>query len=126
MFLKSAYDQFYLSVAPATSDTLFSKTKHAQMRKLLLLSWLCSFTLLASAQTRTLTGKVTDQQTGNPIPGATIAVKGTRQAASPGLDGPFTITVPSNAKTLLVSSVGYSGQEIAIGNNNVLNIGITS
>ena len=94
------------------------------MRKLLLLSWLCLSTLLLFAQTRTLTGKVTNKQTGVALPAVTVSVRGGITATQTRDDGSFVIVVPSNAKILIFSSVGYARQEVSIGENNTINVGL--
>ncbi|MCG7860141.1 carboxypeptidase-like regulatory domain-containing protein, partial [Flavihumibacter sediminis] len=65
------------------------------------------------AQTKTISGKVTDSKDGSPIVGATVLVKGTSSGVQTGADGSFTITVPASAKTLVISSVGFASQEIS-------------
>ena len=64
------------------------------MRKFL---WMLVCILLLStkaiyAQTKDVTGKVTDAQ-GAPVPGATIKVKGTKKGTSAGVDGTFKINL---------------------------------
>ncbi|MBP8244870.1 MAG: carboxypeptidase-like regulatory domain-containing protein, partial [Chitinophagaceae bacterium] len=70
-------------------------------------------TQLVWAQNKTLTGKVTDNN-GAPIAGVSVVVKGTTNGTFTGPDGTFSFTVLDNAKTLVVSAVGYASQEIAI------------
>uniref|UniRef100_UPI0038CF4C07 carboxypeptidase-like regulatory domain-containing protein n=1 Tax=Hafnia paralvei TaxID=546367 RepID=UPI0038CF4C07 len=77
-----------------------------------LLACLCSF--LAQAQTKTITGKVTDSKHGKPMVGASITVKGTSVATQTGADGTFRLNVPASAKTLTISSVGYAVEEVSI------------
>lgn len=96
------------------------------MRKLLLL--LLGMMLLyaqLSAQTRTLTGKVTDTD-GNPIPNATVLVKGTRTGTTTNSDGVFSLTVSNNAKTLVISSIGMESKEIAIGSQPAIVVALSS
>jgi TonB-dependent starch-binding outer membrane protein SusC len=66
---------------------------------------------------RTITGKVRDDK-GSAIPGASVIVKGTNLGTSTGSDGSFSISVPSNAKALIVSSVGLGEREITLTANN--------
>ncbi|MBL7737712.1 MAG: TonB-dependent receptor [Chitinophagaceae bacterium] len=90
------------------------------MRRLLLL---CAFllpVLAVSAQGRTITGKITDEN-GSPIAGATVGVKGSRTAVSTNADGMYSITVDAKAKVLIVSYVGKTSDEITIGVNTVIN-----
>jgi TonB-linked SusC/RagA family outer membrane protein len=89
------------------------------MRKLFLPLW-CSLLLLSGdllAQTRTLTGKITDAN-GNPVPNASIIVKGSHVGTVTNSDGMYSLSVPSGAKTLVVSSVNLQTQEIKISSAN--------
>ena len=73
------------------------------------------FFLLATtqAQTRTISGKVTDDN-GQGVPKASVLVKGTRIGTTTNADGNFSLGVPSNAKTLVISSINMATQEIPI------------
>jgi TonB-linked SusC/RagA family outer membrane protein len=87
------------------------------MRKLLLLVVsVLYFTaqLLAQNQSRLVSGKITDE-TGKPIASASVTVKGTNVGTTTDMEGNFKLNVPSNANTLVVSSVGYADMELAIG-----------
>lgn len=69
--------------------------------------------------TRTVTGKVTDAQ-GNPVVAAAVQVKGTKVGTTTGSDGSFSLSVPSNATVLIISSVSFKEQEVNIaGQSNV-------
>jgi TonB-dependent SusC/RagA subfamily outer membrane receptor len=90
------------------------------MRKLLAL--LTAFLLFAGqlfAQ-KTITGKVTDEK-GNPIPNASVIVKGTSTGTVTKLDGTYNLTVPAKAKALVFSSVNMSPLEVIIGSETVIN-----
>ena len=69
------------------------------------------------AQERTITGKVTDDK-GGPIPGASIVVKGTNLGTTASSDGSFSLSVPSTAKALIISSVGLGEKEITLTTSN--------
>jgi len=89
------------------------------MRKLYLLLTLLLFISTAWAQNRTITGKITDSQ-GNAIANASVTAKGTTSGTTTSSDGSFSLTVPPNTTTLVVSSVGYEAMEIALnGRTNV-------
>lgn len=62
-------------------------------------------------------GVVTDAS-GSPLPGATVLVKGTKNAVLTDFDGRFTIEVPANSDRLVISYVGMESKEIGIGNTN--------
>jgi len=79
----------------------------------LMLAFLFMMSQLIWAQNKTLTGKVTDNN-GAPIAGVSVMVKGTTNGTFTGQDGTFSFAVPDNAKTLVVSAVGYATQEIAV------------
>jgi TonB-linked SusC/RagA family outer membrane protein len=69
----------------------------------------------AVQQARTVTGTVTSSS-GEPIPGATVVVKGTAIGTITDFDGNFSVpNVPSDA-SLLISFVGMKAQEIVVGN----------
>ncbi|MDH5608101.1 MAG: SusC/RagA family TonB-linked outer membrane protein [Cyclobacteriaceae bacterium] len=73
------------------------------------------------AQERTVTGKVTDAETGEGIPGANVLEKGTTNGAITDLDGNFRLAV-SDGATLAFTFVGFVTQEIAIGNRSVIDV----
>lgn len=91
------------------------------MRKTLLLSFMLMLAGLTSWAQRTVSGKVTDDKD-NPIPGASVVIKNTRTGTVTKDDGTFSITVPPNASTLVISAVGMSSQEIAIGTGASLSV----
>lgn len=79
------------------------------------------FTLKTAAQIP-LTGRVTDAANGEPLIGATVAVKGTTLGASTDLDGRFRLNVPSENAVLGISYSGYVSQEITVGQQRDLNV----
>ena len=68
---------------------------------------------LALAQDLTVTGVVTDSSTGEPVPFATIQVKGTLNGGSTDAAGNYSILVEDDA-VLIFSSIGYVSQEIEV------------
>jgi TonB-linked SusC/RagA family outer membrane protein len=66
----------------------------------------------------TVTGTVTDD-TGSPLPGASVVEKGTTNGTQTDFDGNYTLNVDSGA-TLVFSYIGFKGQEIAINGNSVI------
>ncbi|MBD0278778.1 MAG: TonB-dependent receptor plug domain-containing protein, partial [Flavisolibacter sp.] len=82
------------------------------MRKIAsLLTMLMLLCILAFSQTRTVTGTVRDQN-GNPIPFATIAIKGTTTAVAADQNGAFSIQVAPNQR-LVITAANFQGTEIA-------------
>ena len=94
------------------------------MRRLaLIMLGLLFLSVQVLAQSRTITGRVTDPN-GNAIPGATITVTGTNTRTVAGANGNFTLSVPSGARSLTVSSVGYGTQTIELGASNDLTVSL--
>jgi len=77
----------------------------------LLLAFLCFIGLqVGLAQTRDISGKVSSDD-GSSIPGASVVVKGTSVGTITDMNGDFRLKVPQNAKTLIVSFVGFTSTE---------------
>ena len=93
------------------------------MRKILLLLWCVLFLLsgVLQAQTRTLTGKVTDAS-GNAVPNASVVVKGTKVGTVTDTEGMYSLNIPVGAKSLVISSVNMQPEEIRIGPDQVYNL----
>ena len=81
------------------------------------------FTMSAVAQTRAVTGIVSDVDSREPLPGVTIAVKGTTRGTITNFDGQYSLEV-NEGETLVFSFVGYVPQEIVVGRGNILNVGL--
>jgi TonB-linked SusC/RagA family outer membrane protein len=77
---------------------------------------------LAFAQRR-ISGTVTDDKQA-PLTGATVSVKGTTVATTTDVSGKFTINVPANGRTLVVSYVGMQSQELTIGSSDVVTVAL--
>lgn len=89
------------------------------MRRPLLVLMAMLIALCSFSQTKPVTGSVTDQRDGSPVPAATVTVKGTSTSTSTGPDGTFKLNVPENATILVISSVGFQTQEVGVGNGIV-------
>ena len=91
-----------------------------------LASWLmvalfASFQLFA--QGGRVTGKVTSG--GDPVVGASVFVKGTKVGTTTDASGNFTLSVADNA-VLVISSVGFESQEVAVAGKTSLSINLTA
>jgi TonB-dependent starch-binding outer membrane protein SusC len=69
--------------------------------------------IVGFAQERVITGRITDGK-GAAVSGVTVTVKGTNRGTTTSEDGRYSLSVPSNATTLVFSSVGFSTQELSI------------
>jgi TonB-dependent SusC/RagA subfamily outer membrane receptor len=89
---------------------------------LLLFLFLTSFAIL-SAQV-TVTGTVTGEEDGVPIPGVNIVEQGTSNGTITSSDGTYSITVGSDA-VLHFSFVGMIAQDIPVGNQTVIDVALS-
>ncbi|QIX62492.1 TonB-dependent receptor [Hymenobacter sp. BT18] len=94
------------------------------MRKLLLLTFLLVVGLgqIALAQDRTITGRVTDRDTNEGLPGITVLLKGTTIGVSTNTDGTYTLSLPAAGGTLSFSSIGYTSVERSVTNESRLDV----
>ncbi len=91
----------------------------AKVFLLFLLSGLTALSL--NAQNLTVKGKVSDGSNGDPVPFATIVVKGMSTWTTTDAEGLFTIEAPANA-TLSVDCLGYIAAEVAVSGKTSLDI----
>jgi TonB-dependent starch-binding outer membrane protein SusC len=78
------------------------------------------------AQEKRITGKIINQETKQPVAGATVTVSGTNIATQTGNDGSFSISVPNENAVLSVTYVGMEPQQIRVGNQTDLTISMLS
>jgi len=77
---------------------------------------------LVNAQSKSVSGKVFSADDGQPIIGATVLVKGTTVGTITDADGSFKISLPGNAKNLIVSYIGQKTAEVEAKNNMVVKL----
>ncbi|HVF80902.1 MAG TPA: TonB-dependent receptor [Flavisolibacter sp.] len=83
-----------------------------KFKTVLVIAFLCTAQLLW-AQTKIITGKVTDEKDGLPIAGATVTVRSTNATTITDANGTFSIQAAENA-VLVISSIGYAGVELPV------------
>ncbi len=81
--------------------------------------------LVLQDEKQTITGVITDQATGEVLPGVSILIKGTSAGAITDMDGKYTITA-SPEDILVISLIGYTSQEITVGGQTTINISLSS
>ena len=89
-----------------------------KMTLLLALMLFCSWQMLFAQNA--ITGKVTDASDGSGIPGVSVSVKGSNVGTLTDMDGNYTIQAAAD-QVLLFTFLGYGAQEIAVGNQTVVN-----
>jgi iron complex outermembrane receptor protein len=80
--------------------------------------------IIDDLQERELKGTVKDES-GDPLTGANVILKGTSTGTQVDFDGNFTINVPDNNQTLIVSFIGYTTAEIIIGEKSYIEVVLT-
>lgn len=78
----------------------------------------------AFAQTKTVTGKVTNPK-GGPISGASVVIKGTGTGTATNNTGNFTISVNKDA-ILVITAINYAEKEVVVGNSNSITVSLSA
>lgn len=93
------------------------------MKRLLTVLSIMTVLLTSMYGQRSVSGLVITGDTNEPVIGATVQVKGTKEGVATDIDGRFKMSgIPSNAKTLQVSYVGMVTEEVAIADNLVIKL----
>lgn len=79
-------------------------------------------TAASFAQTRTVTGRITSPDEPEGLIGVNVLIKGTTVGVVTDLDGNYSLQLPTDAKTLVFSYIGYLSKEEAIGNRSIINV----
>ncbi len=95
-------------------------------KRMALLCLLTFTSNLVFAQSRNVTGKVTAQDDGSGLPGVSVVVKGSTTGSVTDANGGYSISVPGNDATLVFSFVGFTTQEIAVGNRSSVNVSLAA
>ena len=72
----------------------------------------------------TVTGKVTSVEDDSGVPGATILIKGTTQGTATDANGDYRLEVPDDDAVLIISSVGFTSEEVIVGGRSTINIAL--
>ena len=94
------------------------------MKKLLLITFLITISLCVNvfAQDRQVTGKITSAEDGSGLPGVTVRVKSTNQGTQTDASGNYSISLPNGSTKLQFSFIGMISEEVAVGNQSVINV----
>ena len=69
-----------------------------------------------------VTGKITDGETGEALPGAAVMVKGSTMGTITELNGNYSIMTAGEESVLVFSFIGYTDQEVTVGNQRTIEI----
>lgn len=72
-----------------------------------------------------ITGKVTDEN-GEPLPGVSVTVKGSKEGVVTSVDGAYTINAPEQSSVLIFSFIGMQEQEVTVGERTTINVAMTA
>ena len=94
------------------------------MKQKLLIVFLFGLFALQSAfaQNRKITGTVTGSDDGQPLPGVSVMVQGTKIGTLTGGDGQYILNVPATGGVLEFSFIGFATQRLSITSNSTYNI----
>ncbi|GAB3174004.1 SusC/RagA family TonB-linked outer membrane protein [Telluribacter humicola] len=81
---------------------------------------------LTAAAQKVVTGRVTDQSNGDPIPGVSVVIKGTNSGTITDAEGNYKVNLTGSAPTLVFSFVGFSTQEVPVTNQTIINIALNT
>lgn len=96
--------------------------------KRLLLSCVTMVLMLASlqvsAQDRTVSGRVTSNEDGSPLPGVSVVLKGTAIGTQTDGDGRYSLSIPSTGGTLTFSFIGLKTSEVVVTSQTSVDFGM--
>ena len=94
-----------------------------KMKHLLAFMLFFGLSAFAIGQTRTISGKVKSSETKEPLPGATVTVKGTTTGTLTDLNGNYKLDVPDNPETVIqISYLGMQTQFVTLGSRNEISV----
>lgn len=92
----------------------------------ILVIFLLSVSSQLAAQSKTISGTITDLATRLPLEGVNINVKGTPTTVVSNAQGEFSISVPSSESVLVFSYIGYGTIERTVGGNTIITIALST
>src|SRR5690606_34596308 len=90
-----------------------SETKRQEMKLKFLIITLFTFAMSFAQNKGTVTGTIADKDLNNePLPFATILIKGTQIGTNTDENGKYTLSVPAGSHTLIIDFLGYEAKEV--------------
>ncbi|HEY9560052.1 MAG TPA: TonB-dependent receptor [Anseongella sp.] len=90
--------------------------------KLLVLAFSMLLPALGKAQQQTVTGTVVSDETGEPLPGVSVTLKGDTRGTSTNADGNYSILVSSRNAILVFELLGFTPQGVNISGRSIINV----
>lgn len=75
-----------------------------------------------AVQQRTVTGNITDAQTGEPLPGVNVIIEGTTNGTTSDINGKYSINIPLENTTLVFSYVGYLTEKVQMAGQSTMDV----
>lgn len=85
----------------------------------LFISLLCS---VSWAQDRLVSGTVTSQEDGTPVPGVNVLVQGTSKGTTTDVEGKYSIELSANENVLVFSFIGFKQKVVEVGTQTKLDV----
>jgi Ca-activated chloride channel family protein len=79
---------------------------------------------LVAAEVQTVNGMVTDAETGDPLPGVNVLVKGTNNGVTTDMDGEYSISFNKKNAVLVFSYIGMQQKEVAVNGQTVIDVSL--
>lgn len=92
------------------------------MNRVLLLILFCMLSFGIHAQTFSVSGTVSEDETQMPLPGVNVVVKGTTNGVTTDFDGNYSINDVSQGDVLVFSFIGYTSKEVKITNQDAIDV----
>lgn len=129
--LKFAYDPQSLNLKKAgVKNEVFQEIPLNQILNKLLTPFAISYQVYENSivlgQTQTITGVVTDASTKETLPGVSVMVKGSTTGAVSDNRGQYKIAVPNTQSVLVFAFIGYTRQEVTVGNRQQINVALAT
>ncbi|MFQ5651766.1 MAG: TonB-dependent receptor domain-containing protein [bacterium] len=111
-------------------NTVFAQSGGGRFKSAMIAQIIGAFFVLGSlssharAQEREISGTVTSAESGASLPGANILIKGTPRGTATGPDGTFSLRIPGEGATLVISYIGFTTQEVVITNQTSVKVAL--
>ncbi|MCG8319142.1 MAG: SusC/RagA family TonB-linked outer membrane protein [Cytophagales bacterium] len=98
------------------------------MKKILLISFMMmtAFVFESRSQERVISGTITSEDDGSPLPGVNVIVKGTNVGTTSDINGAYKLSVTSGDAVLIFSFIGLATKEVEVGSRTVVDVSMAT